>query len=65
MSSSKVVSSVFLARYKLLGVEKLSIGSSSNFIYHSRLQVNKYSSWNVLSSTSLAEKGVEGIMSDT
>jgi hypothetical protein len=44
-------------------VEQLSVGSSSDFINDSGFQVEEDTSWDVLSSSSLGEEGVEGIIS--
>jgi hypothetical protein len=62
VTSSEVVGSILLSGDELLWVEKLSVGSSSDFINDSWLQVKEDASWHVLSSTGLREEGVEGII---
>ena len=62
VSSSVVVGSVLLASDELFRVEELSVGSSPHFVNYSRLQVQEHSSRDVFSSSSLAEEGVEGII---
>jgi hypothetical protein len=52
MSSSEVIGSVFLSRNELFWMEKLSVGSSSDFIDDSGFKIKEDSSWNVLSSSS-------------
>ena len=63
VSSSVVVGSILLASDQLLRVEELSVGSSSDFIYNCRFKVKKDSPGDMLSSSSLAEEGVEGVIS--
>lgn len=63
VATSKVVDCIFFATNELLRVEELSVSSSAHFINNSGLQIYKHSSWNMLPSASLAEKGVEGIIS--
>ena len=65
MSSSEVVGSIFFTRDELLWVEKLSVGSSSNFIDNGWLEIEEDSSWDVFTSTSLGEEGVESIVTTT
>ncbi len=63
MSTSVVVGGILLSRDELLGMEKLAIGSSPDFINYSGLQINEDSTRNVLSGTSLSKEGGEGIIS--
>ena len=46
-------------------MEELSVGSSSDFINDSGFQVEEDTSWDVLSSSSFREEGVEGIVSSS
>ena len=59
MSTSIVVGSIFLSGDQLLRVEQLAVGSSTDFINDSGLQVNKDSTWNVLSGSGLSKEGGE------
>jgi len=65
VTSSEVVGSIFFTRDKLLWVEELSVGTSSDLIDDSWLEIEEDASWDVLSSTSLGEEGVEGIITTT
>jgi len=65
MSSGEVVGGVFLSGDELLWMEELSVGSGSDFIDNGWLEIKEDGSWNVLSSTSLGEEGVEGIITTT
>lgn len=65
VSTSIVIGCIFLAGYQLLRMEKLAVGASSNFIHNSWLQINEDSSGDVLAGTSLAEEGVEAVISST
>ena len=58
-----VVGGVLLAIDQLLGMVKLTVGSDSGLVNDSGLQVNKDSSWNMFSTTSLREAGLEGVVS--
>ena len=57
-----VIGSILLAGHELLRVVELSVGASSDFVAHGGLQVDEDASGNVLSSTSLGEEGVEGVI---
>ena len=46
-------------------MEELSVGSGSDLIDDGWLEIEEDGSWNVLSSTSLGEEGVEGIITTT
>jgi len=65
VTSGEVVSCILLSRDELLWMEELSVSSGSNFIDDGWLKIKEYSSWNMLSSTSLREEGVESIITAT
>lgn len=65
MPSCKIVSSIFLARDKLLWVEKLAVATRSNFINDSWFKINKHSSGHMPASTGFTEECIEGIMGYT
>jgi len=65
MSSGEVVGGVFLSGDELLWMEELSVSSGSNFIDNGWFKIKEDGSWNVLTSTSLGEEGVEGIVTTT
>ena len=65
VTSGKIVGSVFFSGDQLLRMEKLSVSSSSNLVNDSGFQVKKNSSGDVLSSASLREESVEGIITTT
>ena len=46
-------------------MEELSVGSGSDFINNGWLKIEEDGSWDVLTSTSLGEEGVEGIITTT
>ena len=52
-----------LASDQLFRVEELAVGSHSDFINDSWLQVNKDSTGNMLATAGLSKEGVEGIIS--
>jgi len=62
VTSSVVIGGIFLSSDELFRMEELSVGSSPYFINNSWLQVQEHSSRNVFSSSSLAEEGVEGVI---
>jgi len=62
MTSGEVVGSIFFTRNKLFWVEELSVGTSSDLIDDGWFEIEEDTSWDVLSSTSLREEGVEGII---
>ena len=62
VSSGEVVGGILLAGDQLLRVEELSVGASSDLIDDGWLEINEDGSWNVLSSASLGEEGVEGVV---
>ena len=53
VTTSKVVGGIFLTRDELFRMEELSVGTSTNFIDNSWLQIKKNTSWDVFTSTSL------------
>ena len=63
VSSGVVVGSILLSRDQLLRVEELSVGSSSDLIDDGGLEIQEDSPGDVLASSSLAEEGVEGVVS--
>ena len=65
MSSGEVVGSIFFSRDELLWMEELSVGSGSDLIDNSWLEIEEDSSWDVLTSTSLGEEGVESVITTT
>lgn len=65
MASGEVISSIFLARNELFGMEELAIATGPNFIDDSRFEIDKDSPWDMLSWSSLTEEGVESIVSAT
>jgi len=65
VTSGEVVSSILLTGDELLGVEKLSVGTSSNLIDNGGFKIKEDSSWDVLAGTGLREEGVEGIITTT
>merc|ERR1712054_686019 len=65
MSSGEVVGSIFLTGDELLWMEELSVGSGSDFINNGWLEIEEDSSWDVFTSTSLGEEGVESIVTTT
>ena len=46
-------------------MEELSVGSGSDFVNNGWLKIEENGSWDMLSSTSLGEEGVEGIITTT
>ena len=46
-------------------MEELSVGSSSDLIDNGWLKIEEDSSWDVLTSTSLGEEGVESVVTTT
>jgi hypothetical protein len=65
MATGVVVGGILLAGDHLLGVVQLSVGSCADFVTHTRLQVNQHGTRDVLTSTSLREKGVERVIAST
>ena len=65
MSSGEVVGGIFLSGDELLWMEELSVGTGSNLIDNGWLEIEEDGSWDVFTSTSLGEEGVEGIITTT
>jgi len=65
VTSGEVVGGIFLTRDELLWMEELSVGSGSDLIDNGWLEIEEDSSWDVLTSTSLGEEGVESIITTT
>jgi hypothetical protein len=62
VTTGVVVGSIFFTRDQLFGVEELSVGTGADFIDDSRLEIEEDTTGDVFASTSLGEKGVEGIV---
>merc|ERR1719206_1502243 len=60
-----VVGGVLLAGNQLLGVEELAVRSSSHFIDHGGLKVDKDGPGDVLAGSCLREEGVEGVVASS
>jgi hypothetical protein len=65
MSSGEVVGSVFFTGDELLWMEELSVGTGSNLIDNSWFEIEEDGSWDVFTSTSFGEEGVESIITTT
>jgi hypothetical protein len=65
VTTGVVVGSVFLSGDQLLRVVELAVSAGADFVNDSWLKVNVHSAGDVLASTSLREKGVEGIVTAT
>jgi hypothetical protein len=65
VTSGEVVGSILFTGDELLGVEELSVGTSSDLIDNGGLEIEEDSAGNVLASTSLGEEGVESIITTT
>jgi hypothetical protein len=65
VTSGEVVGGIFLTRDELFWMEELSVGTSSDFINDSWFQIEEDASWDVFTSTSLREEGVESIITTT
>lgn len=65
MTASKIVCSIFLAGNELLWVEELAVCASPHLVNNSWLEIQEDSAWHMLAGTSLAEKGVESIVTST
>ena len=62
VATGVVVGSVLLAGDELLRVVEVSVGASADLVHAGGLEVNHQASGNELSSTSLSEEGVEGVV---
>jgi len=65
MTTSEVVGGILFTRDELFGVEQLSVGTGPDLIDDGGLKIEEDTSGDVLSSTSLGEEGVEGIIATT
>jgi len=65
VATGVVISGILLSGDQLLGVVKLSVGSGTDLVNHSRLKIKVHGSGDVLSGTSLREIGVEGVITTT
>ena len=65
MSSGEVVGSIFFTGDELLWMEELSVGTGSNLIDNGWLEIEEDGSWDVFTSTSLGEEGVESVVTTT
>jgi len=62
MTTSIVVSGVFLSSDQLFRMEQRAVGTSSNLVDNGRFQIDEHSPRNVLSSTGFSEEGREAIV---
>jgi len=62
VTTGVVVGSILLAGHELLGVVELSVGTGADLVADRGLQVNEDATGDVLSSASLGEEGVEGVI---
>ena len=62
MTTGEIVGGILLTGDKLLWMEELSVGSGSDLIDDSWLEIKEDGSWDVLASTGLREEGVESII---
>jgi len=65
VTTGEVVGGILLSGDELLGVEQLSVGTGTDLIDDSGLEIEEDSAGDVLASTSLGEEGVEGIVTAT
>jgi len=65
MTSGEVVGSIFFTRNKLFWVEELSVGTGPDLIDDGGFKIEEDTSWDVFSSTSFGEEGVESIITTT
>ena len=63
VASGVVVGGVLLAIDQLLRMVKLTVGSDTGLVDDGGFEVNKDSSWDVLSTSSFREEGLEGVIS--
>mmetsp|Transcript_10730 Transcript_10730/g.15039 ORF Transcript_10730/g.15039 Transcript_10730/m.15039 type:complete len:272 (+) Transcript_10730:780-1595(+) len=62
VTTGVVVGSIFLSIQDLVGVVKLTVGTSTNFVTDGGLKIDVHGTRNMTSVAGLAEKGVEGIV---
>lgn len=65
MTTSEVIRGILLSADELLRVEQLTVCSSADLIDHSRLQVQKDCTGDVLPGARLAEERIESIVSNS
>ena len=65
VTASEVVGSILLAGDELLGMEQLAVGTSPHLVHHSGLEIEEDGPGHVLAGTSLAEEGVESIITSS
>ena len=65
VTSGEVVGGILLTGDELLGMEQLSVGTSSDLIDNGGLEIEEDGSGDVLTGTSLGEEGVESIVTAT
>jgi len=65
VTTGEVVGGILLTRDELLGVEELSVGTSTDLIDNGGLEIEEDGSGDVLTGTSLGEEGVESIITAT
>jgi len=65
VTTGEVVGSILLTGDELLGVEELSVGTGPDLIDDGGFKIEEDTSWDVFSSTSFGEEGVEGIITTT
>jgi hypothetical protein len=62
VTTGVVVGGILLSGDQLLGVVKLTVGTSADLVTDSGLKIDEHATGNVLASSGLREKGVEGII---
>ncbi len=65
VTTSVVVGGILLTRNHLLGMIKLAVGSSADFVAHSGLKIDHDATRNVLAGSSLGEESIEGVIATT
>jgi len=63
VTTGVVVGGIFFSSDQLFRMEKLSVSSGTDFIDYCWFKIDENGSWNVFSSSSFTEEGVEGIIS--
>merc|ERR1711937_32225 len=65
VTTGEVVGGILLTGDELLWVEELSVGTSADLIDNGWLEIEEDATWDVLTSTSLGEEGVESVVTAT
>merc|ERR1719334_2084974 len=65
VAPSVVVSGILLAGDQLFGMVQLAVGAVANLINNRRLEIDEHSPRDIVSSSSLGEEGVEGVISSS